>query len=231
MRTGRVSPIHAYVAAVSVVGLGLLALILEKTIGRLDVSAPSFWVFAACVVAGELVPIRINHSLNVTVSSTFAFALLMTFGMPGAVIALVVACLIDDVRNNKPLWKTAFNAGQYSFSIAAGGVVLHALTNLPHHSHPTLFHGRDLFGIVIAAFAFFGVNWTMTAVRMALVEGKPVIATAINSLGLETATDGILLALSPVVVACASHSLLLIPLLALPMMAAHKSAKVSLKNL
>lgn len=231
MTTGRVRPVYAYVASVSVVGLGLLALILRGTAATLDIGAPAFWVFAACVVAGELVPIRINHSLNVTVSSTFAFALLMTFGMPAAVIALVAACLIDDFRNKKPAWKTAFNVGQYSFSIAAGGVVLHALTNLPHTNHPTMFHGRDLFGIVVAAFAFFAVNWTMTAVRMALVEGKPVVATAVNSLGLETATDGILLALAPVVVACANRSLLLIPLLALPMMAAHKSAKVSLKNL
>ncbi|MEA2487483.1 MAG: hypothetical protein QOF16_1137 [Actinomycetota bacterium] len=225
------SPIHAYVAAVSVVGLGLLALILEKTIGHLDITAPAFWVFAACVVVGELVPIRINHSLNVTVSSTFAFALLMTFGMTGAIVALVAACVIDDFRHHKPAWKTAFNAGQYSFSIAAGGVALHALTNLPHHAHPTLFQGRNLLGIVVAAFAFFAVNWTMTVIRMALVEGKPVVATAIESLGLETATDAILLALAPVVVACASRSLLLIPLLALPMIAAHKSAKVSLKNL
>ncbi len=225
------SPIHAYVTAVSVIGLGLLVLILDKTIGRLDITAAAFCVFSLAVVVGELVPIRINHSLAVTVSTTFAFALLMTFGMPGAAIALVVACVIDDLHLKKPLWKTAFNVGQYSFAIAAGGVVLRMSTNLPHPGHPTMFQGKDLLGIVMAAFAFFAVNWTMTVIRVALLEGAPIIATAVASVGLETATDGILLALAPVVVACANRSLLLIPILALPMMAAHKSAKVSLKNL
>jgi diguanylate cyclase (GGDEF)-like protein len=234
MSRSKLRPIRAYVAAVIAAGLGLLGFLLITRVSELDFSAPTFWIFTVAVIIGELVPIQVprqNEVFYVTVSGTFAFAVLLTHGIPGALLALASACIIDDVRQRKPLWKTAFNVGQYVLAIAASGWILEASSDLPTSVQNLDFNGQNILAISLAATAFFIVNYGLSAVAQALAANMPLSRGFIGNIGLEAATDWLLLALSPIVIAVANQSLILLPLLAIPIGAAYKSAKVSIHNL
>jgi hypothetical protein len=191
-----------------------------------------FWIFFTAVILGELFPIKLprrTQTLTITASGTFTFALLITHGIAAAVLALVAAGLIDDIRHRKPWWKAAFNTGQYALSVAAGGALLSVFSNLPRGDG--LFEVTQLPAILIAGAAFFFVNSLITGVAIALAEGSPIVVSLRTNAGLISATDCILLALAPIVVAVADYSVWLLPLLALPMVAVYKSANTSLKNI
>lgn len=226
--------LRLHIFAVTLAGLTVLGLVLATQLHRIDWSSPVFWVLAACVLASELVPVRIprqDETLWVTISGMFAFALIITFGTPGAVVALIPASLIDDISSRKPVWKLGFNVSVYTLAAAAAGGLLYGLSDLPRTSSPTHFLGSELIVILLGGIAFFAVNWSLTGIAVAFTTDAPVLATLRSGLGLDTATDGVLLTLSPLVVAAADRSLFLIPFLAFPMLAAYQTARVSQRNL
>src|SRR5205823_2024695 len=81
----------------------------------------------ALVVVGELLPIRVARrgtSDEVTVSTPFAFAILLSYGVFPALVAYVAAYIVAaTVERVSPL-KLAFNAAQYALSLLAGAGVL-----------------------------------------------------------------------------------------------------------
>ncbi len=90
-------------------------------------ASPAFWMLAALMLAGELLPIpvpRRNGLDKVTISSAFAFAMLLHFG-PGAATLMYVASLViaDSVERVTPI-KVLFNAAQYALAIVAAATVL-----------------------------------------------------------------------------------------------------------
>lgn len=220
--------------AVTISGTALLAYVLPDQFDRIDWTSPVFWVFAVCVLAGELVPIKIprqNEVIWVTVSGMFAFSLIITFGIAGALVALIPASVLDDFISKKPVWRWGFNAGVYTLAASAAGGVLYAFSDLPLANAPTHFVSSDLVVILFGGLVFFAVNWCLAGIAVAFMKDAPVFRTLRSNLGLDMATDGILLTLSPVVVAAADRSLYLIPLLALPMLAAYQTARVAQRNL
>ena len=228
------SALRLLAVAVTISGLALLAYTLATQLDRIDWTSPVLWVFAACVLVGELMPIKIPRQKEViwvTVSGMFAFSLIITFGIAGALVALVPASIIDDFISKKPLWRWGFNAGVYTLAAGAAGGLLSALSELPRQSDPTHFAGSDLLVILLGGLVFFAVNWCLAGIAVAFLKDVPVFTTLRSNLGLDMATDGILLSLSPLVVAAADRSLFLIPLLALPMLAAYQAARVAQRNL
>jgi hypothetical protein len=89
--------LHAFVGAITVIGLGrfgYLALSLQR--GALHTPEPIG--FAAFVILAELLPVKVPRRADeLTVSTTFAFALLITSGLPEAVVAQTAALVIADV--------------------------------------------------------------------------------------------------------------------------------------
>lgn len=228
------SGLRLLAVAVTISGLTLLTYSLATQLDRIDWTHPVYWVFAACVLVGELMPIKIprqNEVIWVTISGMFAFSLIITFGVAGALVALVPASIIDDFLSKKPLWRWGFNAGVYTLAASAAGELVYALSDLPRPSDPTHFVGSDLIVILAGGMVFFAVNWLLAGVAVAFLKDAAVFTTLRSNLGLDMATDGILLSLSPVVVAAAGRSLWLIPLLALPMLAAYFTARVAQRNL
>lgn len=225
-------PVHRYVAAVSIAGISVLGLLVFSSFRFTEFQSMHFWIFFTAVIVGELFPIKLprhTESLTITASGTFTFALLITHGVGAAVLALVTAGLIDDVRHRKRWWKVSFNSSQYALSVGAGGAVLALLSPLPRADG--LFEVHHLPAILVAGAVFFTVNSIVTGVGIALAEGAPIRRSLATNMGLISATDCILLALAPIVVAVADFSIWLLPLLALPMVAVYKSARVSLKNI
>ena len=95
-----------------------------------------FLLLAALVVVSELLPIpvpRRNNLAMVTVSTAFAFAMLLRFGLAAAMLPYVVSVVIADALDRVAPIKALFNAAQYALAmIAAAGVL--ALTQ----THPPL---------------------------------------------------------------------------------------------
>jgi signal transduction histidine kinase len=217
-----------FVALVSVVGVGVLAAILARSGPASLLHQPAlFWLISAFVFAGELFPIKVPRRSDVeeiTTSTTFAFALLIGFGTPGAVGVLAISSAVADVVDRKPLWKALFNLAQYALAIAAAGAVYGLL------GAPTVVTAHALLPILAAALTFFVVNDLLTGVAVGLSEGTPLRTFVVGDLWFQAAIASALLSLSPVVMVVAARSVWLVPLLAIPVAAVYWGATASLEN-
>jgi hypothetical protein len=82
----------------------------------------AFWMLAVLVLVGELLPIpvpRRDWIDKVTISTAFAFAMLLCYGPGPATLVYVVSLVIADVVGRIAPVKVAFNAAQYA--ARAGG--------------------------------------------------------------------------------------------------------------
>ena len=75
--------------------------------------------------------IRANGLAKVTMSSAFAFAILLRFGVAPAVAVYVVSVVIADTWDRVAPIKVLFNAAQYALAMVAAAAVLAALGPLP----------------------------------------------------------------------------------------------------
>jgi diguanylate cyclase (GGDEF)-like protein len=221
--------VHRYVATVVLAGLAALGLSVAFGLHRL-VGGPlgHIALFTPLVILGELLPIRVRRHESeeeITVSTPFAFTLLLTSGVAAAVLALVVASVLADTVHRKPAWKALFNVSQFALSLGAAGGVLHLLggtrsaDSLSPDSMPV---------IVAAAVVFFVVNNFVTGTAIALSTKSPVIDFLKRDFAFQAGTTGVLLSLAPIVVSAADDTLLLVPILLLPIAAVHKCASILL---
>src|SRR5919204_1813266 len=118
MFPSRASALRVYLWGVTASGLAILVLMIDRfsrDTRTISSSPLIFWIFAAFVVAGQLFPIalpRADGTRILTTSSTFAFAILLGWGMARAVLALAFASLIADRVQHRALQKAVFNAAQ-----------------------------------------------------------------------------------------------------------------------
>ena len=112
--TGRPSrSVRLYVGAVIVTGAVVLGWAIVQSGGTVVRADETFWLFAALLLAGEFFYISIPRADEVdeiTVSTTFTFAILIAFGTGPAVIAQALGSVVSDVVTRKAPWKIAFNA-------------------------------------------------------------------------------------------------------------------------
>ncbi len=194
------------------------------------IDAPTLFILlTAFAVIGELMPIPVPHRhglAKVTISTTFAFAILLRFGVAPAtaiyVGSLVVADLVDRVEPIKIL----FNAAQYALAMLAAGAVL-AADNTPPLAH---IHTGDLAVVFAAAVAFFIVNHVLACVGGALLSGSSIVRYLIDDLRFQLLTAGCLLAFAPAVLASGDMSAPLVIVAFLPVMAIYVGGKQAAVN-
>jgi diguanylate cyclase (GGDEF)-like protein len=223
-------PLARYVTAVIVVGVAcLIALIASGGLNLLEAQRPELLVLLmACAVVAELTPLKVVLRAaegEITASNTFAFALLICYGAAPAAVAFALGTILADGIRRKPPQRIAFNAAQYVLTVAASGVVLSALSGLPHLHDPTTLQTSDLPGIVVAALVFHALNSSFVAGAIALAERIGFWRYLASDLFLQASTAGLLLGLSPVLVITADFSLLVLPLLFLPLLAIHRGGR------
>jgi diguanylate cyclase (GGDEF)-like protein len=225
------SAVHGYVLAVCGLGLATLMalLVVGDPTGLITPRGLVFWLF---VLLGELFPITVQRQGEedeITTSTTFALALLLTAGALPAVIAQASSSIAADLIRRKPLWKAAFNGAQYVLSLAAAAVVLNVLAQGDFSpSHPL--GAGSLAAVVAAGAVFFVANTTLTGTALALAQKVPVLRYLAHDLLFQASTDGLLVALTPIVVVASDRSLFLVPLIAAPMLTVHKATRTSLEN-
>jgi diguanylate cyclase (GGDEF)-like protein len=216
-----------YVAAVITSGLGLLVFFATLHGSTLvQHGSLGMWVLVGAVVVGELVPIKLGTGEGeVAPSTTFTFALLLSSGMAAAAIAVAVASGLSDLIDRKRPSRSAFNIAQYVLAIAAAGGVLVAAGVLPHHEE---FAAGDVPAILAAAAVFFLVNTGLVAGAIALTSGTRLRDQISSELIRQSATEGILLGLAPLAVLALDSAPMLLPLLALPMIAVQRAGRQAL---
>ena len=233
MRRSKLQPVHGYCGAVSVLGLGVLAgLLLGDGAQLLSGLSWRFAFFAAFVIFGELYPLRIprgDAESAVTTSTTFAFALLLSFGAGPAVVVFVLASAIGDIVGRTAWWKVLFNVAQYTLALTACGRVLSLAAN-PHVGTEEQFTVGDLVMLMVAGGVFFAVNVGVTAVAVAMVQRLPLLTFLRQDLAFHASSTGVLIAISPIVVVVAGQSVVLLPLILLPMLVVYRTARMSLEK-
>jgi diguanylate cyclase (GGDEF)-like protein len=217
------------VGAVIAAGGPLVVAAALQDMTTVNQSLAEFWILVGFVALGELLPVeltRLDGDGEITTSTIFSFAVLIRFGLWPAILAQVLASIGADLAQRKPVWKAMFNASQYSLSVGAGGLTLMALTRASDLNGLRFFEGADLAGILSAGAVFFVLNNVLTRTAIALDQGVPIVRFFREGMSYQVAVNGVLLALSPIAVVAAERSLILLPLLALPMAIVYKSAAV-----
>ena len=115
-----------FVATVSAVGLAVLAVfavldgadVIEQADGLLV-------LLAAAILVAELFPVEIpDGDGEVSFSTTFAFALLLTDGVAAVVLVHAIALAIAELVRRRPLERLVFNVAQYTICWAVAGGLL-----------------------------------------------------------------------------------------------------------
>ncbi|HVP03907.1 MAG TPA: bifunctional diguanylate cyclase/phosphodiesterase [Solirubrobacteraceae bacterium] len=213
-----------YVLAVTVTGVGVLAVLTVMHGSRAlhNLSLPIILLVAA-VIAGELLPIKVGPDAGeVTPSTSFTFALLLSHGVTLAILAHSLGSLVADARSRKPLHRTAFNIAQYVLAIAAAAVVLRALTSIGHPAH---FRAVDVPAFLLAATLFFALNSFLVATAISLHTGVPLRRQLSSDLMFHSGTEAILLGMAPLAVLALDYAPVLLPLVGLPLLAAHRAGR------
>ncbi|MBW3601225.1 MAG: EAL domain-containing protein [Actinobacteria bacterium] len=227
------SPLQLYIALVVVTALGMIA-----AYARVDSPAArppwaDVMVFAALVVLGELFPLKVarrREAGEVTISSPFTYALLLTVGATFAIVAQAVGCIVADWAQHKPWQRIAFNAAEYSVSLAAGAAVLQLLNGGELLLADRSLRLGHLAIIVVSGAAFLLTNHLLMGMLFHLDQGVGVPAHFRRDFLFDLSTTGVLLTLSPLVVVGARENLALLVFLLIPVAAIQRSARLSMEK-
>jgi hypothetical protein len=203
--TGRWSVLRAYLLAVTILGIPLLALSVAR-VPWSQIPSPTFptiVVAAAFLILGELRPIPVTRGADagdeLSISTTIAVALLFLTAPGVACFAQALALFIDECRERRAWDRLAFNIGQYTLALLATRAVYSAVLGTSVFGLPGRFEPHDLAVALLAAIAFFVVNNGLTGVAVALAIRMPMRRLLHADLRSHLPTDGVLLALAPVV--------------------------------
>ncbi|MFL6190098.1 MAG: sensor histidine kinase [Actinomycetes bacterium] len=208
---------------VAVASAGLAALALTAAMGGhhlLDRASPSLWTLAALVVATELLLIELpGRDEGITVSGTFAVALLLGWGVAAGMLAFALAAAVGDLRHRRPPGKVAFDVARSSLSVGAAGVAWASLGGR------TPFTAGQLPAFVVAAVALLVVDHLLVRVTGALAGGRGLATGPVDDGRLEAWASAMLLGMAPVTLLVAERSWVLLPLLLLPVGAVYLASR------
>jgi len=219
----------------SAVGLSLAAWTLVELFRTpLDAGIPSLVLLVVVLVVGELLPITIprqgRESDEITISTTFAIALLLVAPIGLVVLAQALPMVYDDCRRRKHWSRPLFNTGQYALSYAAARGTFCLLTG-EGFLRPGSFGAEDLAAAFAAGLVFVLVNHAFVSTAIALATHEPVVGSLLTDLRFQLFTGGVLVLLAPLVVVANDFALALVPVLILPVAAVRISAQLATQRM
>jgi diguanylate cyclase (GGDEF)-like protein len=230
----QLSKVRVWCEAAFVAGCIAMALLLPAAHLSYILEDPfTFAVLTGGVVLGEMLPIKIprrGDDEELTLSASFAMAMLLVGGLGPALIAQSVASILQDIHSGKPAWRVRFNVGQYTLSMVAAWAAMRAMEVSPRLNvlHP--FASHQLPAMLVAAGAFFLVNGWVVGTAVALYQGVPILSYFRNNLAFVVVTGGVVLLVSPIVLAAAAYTVAIVPLCLAPVVAMYNSVHQSARN-
>jgi diguanylate cyclase (GGDEF)-like protein len=221
-------PVHYFCIGIALLGVAIVcALLVVDPIGLNNFGTGTFWALAISVLIGELFPLEIPRSSGdgeVTVSTMFSFALLLTAGLIPAIAAQALASAVQDGMARKPLWRIGFNIGQYTITLgAATGVLALVLGQQPPLG--SRFGPDELGAIILAATVFFGANLLLVSRATALYTGAPYLSALRGDVLFNLSVGAVLLCLAPIVVTVLDFSPALFPLFFMPLLGVYRAGQ------
>ena len=189
-----------------------------------------FSILFAVLCFCEMRPISVVRAggvEDIVASTTFAFAIFLTFGPVPAMAAQTLASVAADVRVRKPFVKVVFNVAQYGVSLGATAFVFAAIVGTPTFVMDRALSTQWYIAAGVAAVTYFAANNVLVGVAMALHSGRGVVRTVQSAVSNEWRSELVLLALTPIVVIVTKQSLTALPLLLLPILAVYRNATIS----
>ncbi len=187
-------------------------------------------LFAFLVCVCEVKPVTVARAggiQEVVASATFSFAIFLTFGPLPAIAAQAIASLIGDIAGRKHALKTAFNIAQYVLAWALPGLLFQAIMGGRTLRTGAEFTWRWAAALVVSGAAYFLCNTALVGMIIALTTRSSLWQGVTGMVRREASSDIVLLALSPIVIVAADRSLVLLPVLLLPVLAVYRSALLS----
>src|SRR5690606_32502744 len=130
------------------------------------------------------------------------------------------------VRLRHVAWRALFNLAQYALAFAAADLVLRLAGLRPYPAAQLLTVGQ-VTAVVLAAAAWFAVKYGTVTLALRLRFGGSWWGLCRRALVWESLTYGALLLLSPVLVAAATTSAALVPLVVVPLYAVSRMARLA----
>jgi diguanylate cyclase (GGDEF)-like protein len=228
------SKVRLWCEAVFVAGCAAIALLLPAAHLSYILEDPlTFAVLAGGLVLAEMLPIKIprrGDDEELTLSASFAMAMLLVGGLGPALVAQSVASILQDIHSGKPAWRVRFNVGQLTLSMVAAWGAMRAMEVSPRLNvlHP--FASHQLPAMLVAAGAFFLVNAWVVGTAVALYQDVPIVSYFRNNLSFVVITGGVVLLVSPIVLAAAAYTVTIVPLCLAPVVAMYNSVHQSARN-
>ena len=226
--------VRAYVLGVALLGAFVLVTVCVVQLPQTDWNwrrtGPGY-LFAVLLFAGELrrmlVVRRDGDSDRLTVSSTFAVALVLTGPLSLALVSQCVATAVDDVRQRRGALRTAFNVGQYALTLSA----VHIAFKVPQ-AGPLLGVNDDGIAVALApavagAAAYFVVNNLLVGIVFALMNHQSLAEVLKEDLRVHGLDSAIMLGLAPVAAVTITHSMAFAPFVVLPLLGVQRNARLA----
>ena len=225
--------VRAYVLGVALLGAAVLITVCAVQLPRVDWDSPRTvpgYLLAALLFAGELrrmlVVRRDGDSDRLTVSSTFAVALVLTGPLCLALLAQCTATALDDLRQRRGALRTMFNIGQYALTLGA----VHVAFMVPQRG-PLLgidaAAGVALAPAIAGAVTYFAANNLLVGIVFALVSGQSLGEVLREDLRVHGLDSAIMLGLAPIAAVTITHSLAFTPFVVLPLLGVQRNARIA----
>jgi diguanylate cyclase (GGDEF)-like protein len=218
---------YTYIALVIAAGMPLLGYAMARAIsdpGALVVhGAAAVALLAALIVVGDLRPILARHENDgATTALALSLALLTLAGWPAAVLAQSLAVVVHGLLRRHVWWRIAFNLAQYPLCLAAGGAAVN-LTHL-HPAVGTSPNWRMALAVATAGVVYVVANHLLVWVAIAQSRDVPLWVLVRREAPHQIRAAGAMVALAPVVLVLAQHSVWLLPVLFLVVKIVHGNA-------
>ncbi|MDT0327869.1 putative bifunctional diguanylate cyclase/phosphodiesterase [Nocardiopsis lambiniae] len=194
---------------------------------------PLTWVLLGMVLFGELRPISIpgrSPGSGAPTSLPFSLALILFQGLPLAGLVQVVATVVAGFARGHAAHRIAFNAAQYTLSLGAADAVLRLVLAPLRGTATGVPAGQALLAIGLAGITYFLVNRILVICAVAMHERVPLGQAMAKGLGRQIQINAVLVGMAPLVAVAMTHSVLYVPLFALPLGALYTSALLSVKR-
>jgi diguanylate cyclase (GGDEF)-like protein len=215
-------------------GAALVARALAATTADAPIVAGrGLWLLFGFVIVAELRPVIASTRTDpdgMNLATAFLFAVLLRWGPELALLAVVTSTVVGEVARRKPLYRGAFNVGQYAVSYGAAWVVLLLGGWQASPGAPASLSPDQLWLVVLAAVTYHLVNLLVVGTALALVDGSPWWSSVTDSWWWHTRTTLSVLALSPLVVVIVQVHEGFLPLLALPLALLWATARYALER-
>lgn len=231
----RGTPLWLYMWGATVAGAGVLVVsALGLTTDELRALAvePLTWVLLCMIVLGELRTISLPGQPpggGAPTSLPFSFALVILHGLPVAALVQAVAITVAGFARGHAAHRTAFNVAQYTLALGVADALLRLASPglLQQTWLPAV---GELLSVALAGAGYFVTNRVLVLCAVAMHERVALRQVMSKGMLRQARLHAVLLSLAPLVVVAGNHSVLFVPLFALPLSALHTSALLSVKR-